>query len=202
MVSTAKADENPQTPEMLNIRGFIDNLLRRRSWLLAFIIIDILVAYAISTTNTLSDAWAFIIPGIGVTIEITVVAFVVALVLGLITALARISKNPILYNVATFYVELFRGLPLLVILLIFAFVITPALIDLIAAGPFDDVAQHLFAVNPDNIATTTIRTRDIDPVWRIMLAFAMTNGAFMSEVFPWHDVFSGHAAHHFAAGRS
>jgi polar amino acid transport system permease protein len=134
--------------------------------------------------------------GIGLTVAVTIVAFLFALVIGLITAFGRISKNTIIYNISTFYVELFRGLPLLVIILIFAFVITPAVIEFVAGAsdgssaqqtpriPFlDDTLQRLVGIPEERIETTVIRTRDIDPVWRIMFAFALTYGAFMSEVF-------------------
>lgn len=155
----------------------------RRGWLLAFFLLDLLIIYGISNNDKLIDAWNFVIRGIGVTIQITIWAFVFALIIGLITAFGRISKNVLIYNVATFYVEIFRGLPLLVIILIFAFVVTPAIVDWIAQSPLDDVAQVIFGANPETISTTALRTRDIDSVWRIMLAFALTYGAFMSEVF-------------------
>ncbi|MCB9454881.1 MAG: amino acid ABC transporter permease [Anaerolineaceae bacterium] len=155
----------------------------RRGWLLAFFLLDLLIIYGIFNNDKLIDAWNFVIRGIGVTIQITIWAFVFALIIGLITAFGRISKNVLIYNVATFYVEIFRGLPLLVIILIFAFVVTPAIVDWIAQSPFDDVVQVIFGANPETISTTALRTRDIDSVWRIMLAFALTYGAFMSEVF-------------------
>mgnify|MGYP001184550845 CR=1 FL=1 len=155
----------------------------RRGWLLAFFALDLLIIYSISNNEKLIDAWSFVIRGIGVTVQITIWAFLFALVIGLITALGRISKNVLIYNIATFYVEIFRGLPLLVIILIFAFVVTPAIVDWIAQSPLDDLAQTIFGANPETITTTVLRTRDIDSVWRIMLAFALTYGAFMSEVF-------------------
>jgi polar amino acid transport system permease protein len=191
-----------ETPELLgtsrSIRGLAANILYRSSWFIAFIIVDILVVYGILTSPILIEAWGFIIPGIGVTIQITIVAFVIALLIGLITAFGRLSKNAIIYNLSTFYIELFRGLPLLVIILIFAFVITPAFVGLVAGEadaesssamqepriPFaDDLLQRMVGIPEERISTSVLRTRDIDPVWRIMFAFALTYGAFMSEVF-------------------
>jgi polar amino acid transport system permease protein len=192
------------TPELLGTARMTQSIasfiLSRYSWFIAFIVLDILVIYAIASSSILQEAWGFIIPGIGVTIQVTLVAFVIAVVIGLVTAFGRIAKNPIIYNISTFYIELFRGLPLLVIILIFAFVITPAFVSLVSGGdeenagsktviqqpriPFaDDLLQRLVGIPEEKIATTVLRTRDIDPVWRIMLAFALTYGAFMSEVF-------------------
>jgi polar amino acid transport system permease protein len=56
----------------------------------------------------------FIPDGIVVTFQVTISAIVFALTLGLITGLGRISKNRILNSIASVYVEVVRGIPLLV----------------------------------------------------------------------------------------
>ncbi|MGQ9908859.1 MAG: amino acid ABC transporter permease [Candidatus Flexifilum sp.] len=175
--------------------------MTRRLWFIAFIGIDIAVIYGIVNDPVLIETWNFIWPGINTTLQITVWSFLFAIVLGLITALARISKNILVYNISTLYVELFRGLPLLVIVLIFGFVVTPAVADFVG-GPdpviengqvtvpcqariplIDDLLQRLAGIPEERIATHCIKLRDIDPVARIVFAFALTYGAFMSEVF-------------------
>lgn len=55
--------------------------------------------------------------GIFLTLFVAVIAFALAVVIGLVAGLMRISDNPILYNAATVYVEVLRGVPLLVTLL-------------------------------------------------------------------------------------
>ena len=179
-----------RAPQLVDLTNFTSTLIRRRSWLIAFIILDIVVIITILNSPVLIDAWNYIWPGRNDTASITVISFIVAVVIGLVVALARISKNWIIYNIATFYVELFRGLPLLVII---DFVSGPevrgqALIDNPDANtpniPFlDDLLQRLFGVDPELIPTTKLRSRDISELFRIMLAFALTYGAFMSEVF-------------------
>lgn len=192
------------TPELLGTTRMTQStaafIMSRYSWFIAFVLLDLLVVYAIATSDILQEAWNFIIPGIGVVVQITLVSFFIAVVIGLITAFGRISKNIIIYNLSTLYIELFRGLPLLVIILIFAFVITPAFVSLVSGGdednagsatvvqqpriPFaDDLIQRLVGIDEEKIPNTVLRTRDIDPIWRIMFAFALTYGAFMSEVF-------------------
>jgi polar amino acid transport system permease protein len=198
---------SPNTPvtepkQIFDVRKFSQWLIRRQSWFIAFVIIDVLIAVSIFTSPILIEAWNYIQPGISITIQITVLSFIFAVIIGLIVAFGRISKNIFIYNLATFYVEIFRGLPLLVIILIFAFVITPALTDAVAgteavlddagnvitpayAGiPFlDDLIQRIVGVPAERIPETKLRTRDIDPLVRIVFAFAVTYGAFMSEVF-------------------
>lgn len=55
--------------------------------------------------------------GIFLTLFVAVIAFALAVVIGLVAGLMRISDNPILFNAATVYVEVLRGVPLLVTLL-------------------------------------------------------------------------------------
>ncbi|MDZ5474079.1 amino acid ABC transporter permease [Bacillus sp. 31A1R] len=49
-----------------------------------------------------------------VTLTLAVVSMLIGLVIGIFTALARISKNKILYNLSSTYVSIIRGTPLLV----------------------------------------------------------------------------------------
>jgi polar amino acid transport system permease protein len=185
----------------LRVRRFASRLWRKRLWLLGFLLLDLWVISLINSDPRVGEAWAYIQPGISVSMSITVVSFLFSIVIGLVVSILRISKNPLLYNLSTLYVELFRGLPLLVIILIFNFVFVPQIIDRIGGTPdttaengevipglptitfLDDFLQRLVGIPEERIATTTIRSRDIDESWRIVLAFAVTYGAFMSEVF-------------------
>lgn len=78
----------------------------------------------------------FVMDGVKLTLQTTVMAFVLALILGLLGGLGRVSKNPILYGIATLYVEVIRGLPMLVIILYMGFVIGPWIRDF-TNGAFD-----------------------------------------------------------------
>lgn len=59
-------------------------------------------------------ALPFLLKATLITIFLAVVSMTIGLVIGLITALARVSKNKLFYNIATFYVSLIRGTPVLV----------------------------------------------------------------------------------------
>ncbi len=67
--------------------------------------------------------------GIFLTLRVTLQAYALALVFGLIFGLLRVQTNPVLYAVSTLYVEVVRGIPLLVILLYAGFVVSPQLRD-------------------------------------------------------------------------
>jgi polar amino acid transport system permease protein len=58
------------------------------------------------------------IQGAALTLFVTAVSMVLALLVALVTALGRLSKNPVAFALATFYASLFRGTPLLVQVLI------------------------------------------------------------------------------------
>ncbi len=105
--------------------------------------------------------------GIFLTLYVTFLAYALALVFGLITALMRISSNPIFYNISTLYVEIVRGLPLMVILIYAAFVVVPRLRD---ATPID-------------LGLVTIPKFDIDPRWSAIIGLSFGYGAFIAEIF-------------------
>ncbi len=61
------------------------------------------------------STWApFILGGVGLTIVICIGSIILATVLAVIGALGRLSTNSIVYGVASLYVSLVRGTPLLV----------------------------------------------------------------------------------------
>lgn len=61
-----------------------------------------------------TDALPFLLKATQITILLAVVSMAIGLVLGLVTALMRISKNKLLYRIASIYVSAIRGTPLLV----------------------------------------------------------------------------------------
>ncbi|MBN1660123.1 MAG: amino acid ABC transporter permease [Anaerolineae bacterium] len=67
--------------------------------------------------------------GLVLTVRATVLGYGLALVLGLLTGLMLVSRNPITLALSKLYVEIVRGIPLLVIILYAGFVIAPYLRD-------------------------------------------------------------------------
>ena len=65
--------------------------------------------------------------GIVMTLRATILGFALALALGLIVGLMLVSRNPFALAIAKLYVEVVRGIPLLVIILYAGFVISPYL---------------------------------------------------------------------------
>ena len=108
--------------------------------------------------------------GIYITIFVTLVGFGMASALGLLLAVASLSKSLFLRQVARFYIEIVRGVPIIVLLLYVAFVFAPAIV----VG-WNWVTGHL-GIDP-------IRTRDFTLLWRAILALTIGYSAFIAEVF-------------------
>jgi len=83
-------------------------------WALAILFIGVLIIYKIIADPIYLDAFLFLREGVKRTITVTVVSFIIALVLGLTAGLGRVSKNVFYYNISSFYVEVVRGVPMLV----------------------------------------------------------------------------------------
>ena len=86
--------------------------------------------FIVNPSDTTQIAGSVVIKtGIRVTLLVTLVSYVLALILGLILGIMRVSRNPVLYHVSTLYVEVMRGVPMLVLILWIGFVVVPALRD-------------------------------------------------------------------------
>lgn len=85
------------------------------AWRFAFVgAIGSLAYLAWSRPDPYLDIIKFVPDGIAVTFKVTVGAILLALVLGLVTGLGRISANRFINGLASLYVEVIRGIPLLV----------------------------------------------------------------------------------------
>ncbi|NOZ30034.1 MAG: amino acid ABC transporter permease [Chloroflexi bacterium] len=98
-------------------------------WVLIVVVVGLYVTIGVLTSPQYRDVFQFIIPGLRVTLQATFTAYGLALIIGLVAGLMRVSRNPVLYAVSTLYVEIIRGIPMLVILLYAGFVISPRLRD-------------------------------------------------------------------------
>jgi len=107
-------------------------------WALVLLIAGVFALVGIRRSPVYMETYHFLIPGVYVTIKLALAAFVVAMVLGLLAALGQISRHPIPHTIARLYVEVVRGVPLLVQLIYIAFVVTPVIADLTGIRLFRD----------------------------------------------------------------
>lgn len=124
------------------------------------VIIDDLYAQVLST----------LMRGVGITVFVTLVSFFAACFIGLLLATATLSRFIVLRQLARFYIEIVRGVPIIVLLLYVAFVFAPALV-----AAWNGIA--------DTLGFDPIRTRDFPLLWRAILALTIGYSAFIAEVF-------------------
>jgi L-cystine transport system permease protein len=101
----------------------------------------------------LSSFWPLLKAGLAFTIPLTLLSFLFGLMLGLLTALARLSPNPTFQSAARFYVWIFRGTPLLVQLFLIFYGL-PKLGILLDAFP---AALIGFSLNTGAYSSETLR---------------------------------------------
>ncbi len=143
-------------------------------WLLAIALLGLVILWAVVADEGYSEIFATLSKGVVTTAWVTLVAFGLAAVLGLAVALARTSGNQWLVQPATFYVEIVRGVPILVALFYVAFVGAPAMVE--AANW---LLTPLISVGWANELTI----RNFDFTWRAIVALTVCYSAFISEIF-------------------
>ena len=90
------------------------------------------------------EGFLFIKDGLSLTIIVTIGGFVIAMLVGLLVALGRMSNNGFARNIAIFYIETIRGIPVLVTIFMFGLVIVPWFLDLIGVSPQSFLGSNAF----------------------------------------------------------
>ena len=139
-------------------------------WLLAVVGLGVWMFAQVLTDETYASVLGILRKGIWTTVYVTVIAYTLACALGLMLALAGMSRWIVLRQVARFYVEVVRGVPIIVLLLYVAFVLAPALVL-----AWNWVLGWL-GFDP-------IRTRDFSLLWRAVIALTLAYASFLAEVF-------------------
>jgi polar amino acid transport system permease protein len=162
--------------------GAVRALLSRPPyWLVATLILGILFAWIILTDPTYTVIFDAIRQGVWVTVQVSAIAYALSLVLGLIVGLGRVSSNRVVYELSTFYVEIIRGVPMLVLLYYIVFAGAPGLVDLInglgnlllSVGILPGLGQSL----------ADVVVRDIDFTVRVIIALTIGYSAFLAEIY-------------------
>jgi len=143
-------------------------------WLVAIVVIGVVLAVVIATNDLYTQVFRTVSRGVQITVFVTLVGFAMASLVGLVFALMALSNSLILRQVSRFYVEVIRGVPIIVLLFYIAFVGAPALVVLInwLTWPL----QQMGLSEPWQV-------RDISLLWRAVLALMIGYSAFIAEVF-------------------
>jgi polar amino acid transport system permease protein len=139
-------------------------------WLVVLGITGLVLFYQVWASAVYSQVMTTLAKGIGITVFVTLVAFGLACVLGLALALAGLSRFRLLREISRGYIEVMRGVPIMVLLLYVAFVGAPALV----AG---------WNWGAGALGWAPVSTRDFPLLWRAIMALMLAYSAFLAEVF-------------------
>jgi polar amino acid transport system permease protein len=150
-------------------------------WAVVLILAGLALSLLIITSKNYTDTFIYLLMGVKSTLRITLFSFTMATILGLITGLARVSKNIFLYNLSTLYVEIVRGIPLVVLMLYIAFALVPVLVELIKSIGSWGVLNFPNLGFFNSLATFSIRVVSMEG--RAIIALGFGYGAYEAEVF-------------------
>lgn len=202
-MSSASLPDSKQNPDEPNLDEVIAESRGRAMrfgrlytlpyWLMFLVFLGIVLGISILTDEIYAGIFDQLKDGIGTTLLVSIASYILALSIAVFVGIVR--SNPpqppqtketpwkatkrilqtILYNLCTIYVSVMRGLPVLIVLLVTAFIIVPAIREFINGTMIQGLRD---VTNNPELA---------DLFWRgssapsAIVALAVTYGAYMSE---------------------
>ena len=151
---------------MLSVAGAESGMRIDPWWGLVALVVVLLVVLVTVKSDPFLDILLFVRDGIAITALITVVAFLFILVVGMLGGLGRLSQNPFIHGVSTVYVEVVRGIPLLVQLIWWYFAF-PVVIQQIGEWLNISALAHYQA----------------NAIYTAIAGLVICYGAYMSEIY-------------------
>jgi polar amino acid transport system permease protein len=139
-------------------------------WLVVLGATGLWAVYEVWASPAYSEVMAGLVKGIWVTIGVTLVAYVLACLIGLGLAMAGLSRFRVLRQAARLWIEVIRGVPIMVLLLYVAFVVAPGMV-----WAWNQVAGF--------VGFDPIRPRDFPLLARAVMALTLAYSAFLAEIF-------------------
>jgi polar amino acid transport system permease protein len=138
-------------------------------WAVLFALVGALFYLSQYDTDWMRENAGFIVRGIRFTLQIALGGIVIAIVLAMLGALSRLSRNPVAYGVAGFYVSFFRGTPLIVQM----FLVYLAL---------PQISSNLVLRFPE-LGTNFEQRMILEAATAGTIALGLNYGAYMTEIF-------------------
>ena len=139
-------------------------------WLVILGVAGLWLFYQVWVSDIYSQVMRSLVAGIEVTVAVTLIAYGMACAMGLGLALAGMSRFGVLRQAARLWIEVIRGVPIMVLLLYVAFVLSPALV-----WAWNRVGGGL--------GLAPVSSRDFPLIARAVLALTLAYSAFLAEVF-------------------
>ncbi len=156
------------------LRSAAHILTRLPYWLLAALGLGLIFLWLILNDGDYRVIFDAAIKGVGTTIYVSSIAYTLAILFGLVIGLMRVAHSRLAREIASFYVEIIRGLPMLVILYYIAFVGAPALVNAL-----NWIGQPLIARG----LAQPLNVRQMDFTVRAVMALTVGYSAFIAEIF-------------------
>ena len=160
---------------------WVGDLSRLPWWILVVLLVIAAAAFAILTNRHWEAAFEFTKQGIRLTLIMSLCSFAIALVIGLLTGLGQLSNNVIFRNMSQLYVQVIRGIPIMVQLYFIAFVIMPVVVDTL--NNLGGALQTIVPLAGFGYTLAHIELREIKMLYRAIAGLAIAYGAFEAEVF-------------------
>ena len=151
-----------------------DRLSRLPYWLLVALLLAVIMFWVVVSNTNYRIIFDAVRQGMWTTIYVSAISYVLAILLGLVLALMRVYHSRLTQEVSSLFVEVVRGIPMLVLLYFISFVGAPALVN---------VANWLATPLIDAGVMAEISIRQVNFTARAILALSIGYGAFISEIF-------------------
>jgi polar amino acid transport system permease protein len=163
-----RKSESPEfkAPEMENIPEAGVGYHIDAWWWLVVLVAGLIAILSITKPDPYWRIVLFVRDGIGMTALITVTSFVLMIFVGMLGGLGRLSTNKAIHLVTTFYVEIVRGIPLLVQLIWWYFAFPVIIRNLGQATHISFLANY-----------------EANAILLAIFGFVFCYGAYMSEIF-------------------
>jgi polar amino acid transport system permease protein len=135
-------------------------------WGVLLAVLGLIVVLIATRPDPFRRILEYVADGIVITLVTTLVSFLLVLVIGLLGGLGRLSHNRIIFGVTTLYVEIIRGIPLLVQLLFWYYALPPI------------VSQIGTALN-----IPALISFQADPIAMAVIGLTTCYGAYMTEIY-------------------
>ncbi len=135
-------------------------------WWLVALVVGFTALLLIFKPDPFWNILRFVQDGIVITVTVTLISFVLMLGIGMIGGLGRLSTNRFIYTISTLYVELVRGIPLLVQLMAWYFAV-PVIIQYIGKAS----------------GNASLEGFQADPIVLAIIGLVFCYGAYMSEIY-------------------
>ena len=135
-------------------------------WWMVLLVVAITLYLIFGVGDPYNRIWRYVSDGVWITIYVTVLSFIFTLVAGLFGGLGRLSKNRVINGISSMYVELVRGIPLMVQLIWWYFAFPAVLQNLGRKYGLDLLSGY--QANPNAMA---------------IIGLTFCYGAYMSEIY-------------------